>query len=113
MIKQTIAKVQYATEYSSLTFDKIGKLFDQGCVLVRHDSRVEGQQSLELTSRDWYESTSKGVPGPDIITINDTVAELRSGNSVVYRGIWHAIWNKAPPVSAGVWDLQGKAQKIS
>jgi hypothetical protein len=38
---------------------------------------------------------------------------LRSGTSIVYKGLWHAIWNKPPPVSAGTWDFQGKAQKIS
>jgi len=113
MIRRTFAKVQYATEYSSLTKIKIGELFEQGCVLIRHDSRVDGQHSLELTARDWFEDISKRVSEPDVIDLNDTVGELRTGTNAVYRGIWHAIWNKPPPVSAGAWDFQGKAQKIS
>lgn len=113
MLQRTIVKVQYATEYSGLTFTKIGKLFDEGCILIRHDSRVENQQSLELTAREWYETTSLDIPNQDVITERDTVGHLRSGTGIVFRGTWHAIWSKPPPVSAGLWDLQGKAQKIS
>jgi len=113
MLQRTVVKVQYATEYGGLTFTKIGKLFDAGCILVRHDSRVENQQSLELTAREWYEKTSLDIPNQDVITERDTVGHLRSGTGVVFKGTWHAIWSKPPPVSAGIWDLQGKAQKIS
>jgi len=113
MIRRTFVRVQYATEYSSLTKTKIGELFEQGCILIRHDSRKEGQHPMELTARDWFEEVSKRETEPDLIDLNDTVGALRTGTHPVYGGIWHAIWNKPPPVSAGTWDSQGKAQKIS
>jgi len=104
LVSKTRIKVQYSTEYSSLTFDAVSELFDKGCVIVRRDGRTPNDRSYELTSRTWRETL--GID--DISPVN-----LNMASNIPIEATWHAIWNQPPPVEVGLWDCQAKTQKIS
>lgn len=104
LVSKTRIKVQYSTEYSSLTFDAVSELFDKGCVIVRRDGRTPNDRSYELTSKTWRETL--GID--DISPVN-----LNMASNIPIEATWHAIWNRPPPVEVGLWDCQAKTQKIS
>jgi len=100
LVSKTRIKVQYSTEYSSLTLDTVGDLFDKGCVVLRRDGRTPNEPSFELTSKSWKET---------ILVDNNRLID----QNVPISATWHAIWNQPPPVDVGLWDVQSKTQKMS
>lgn len=100
LVSKTRIKVQYSTEYSSLTLDTVFNLFEKGCVVLRRDGRTPNEPSYELTSKTWRES---------LLEDNNRLMT----NDVPVKATWHAIWNQPPPVDVGLWDDQSKTQKIS
>jgi len=99
LVSKTKIKVQYSTEYSSMTMNTVSDLFDKGCVVIRRDGRTPNERSYELTSKTWKETLQHGA--------------LTESHNVPIEATWHAIWNQPPPVDVGLWDCQSKTQKIS
>jgi len=99
LVSKTKIKVQYSTEYSSMTLDTVSNLFDKGCVVIRRDGRTPNERSYELTSKSWKETLEYGA--------------ITESSNVPIEATWHAIWNQPPPVDVGLWDCQSKTQKIS
>jgi hypothetical protein len=113
MVLHTEARVQYSTEYTHLTHDKIKQLFDSGCTLIRRDRVVssdEGSVPAEFTHRDWEMYLERNHYSLGAAEANSNA--LRTPN-IVLEGKFHALWNRPPRVDAGLWDIQGKTQKIS
>lgn len=127
LVLHTEARIRYSTEYTHLTSIKIEKLFEQGCISIRKDASgvVSSKKKdtsgvdpsgiaapLEFTRKQWTAwlkgtdeciaaSTASGSAGPS------------AQSQGALKGTWHALWNEPPRVDAGLWDIQGKTQKVS
>lgn len=112
LVLHTEARIRYSTEYTHLTSNKIGKLFEQGCFLIRKDTTSADSNGvaapLEFTRKEWT-AWMKGGDDNTAVSSNSSLAQPQGA----FKGTWHALWNEPPRVDAGLWDIQGKTQKIS
>ena len=103
LVLHTEARVRYSTEYTHLTYDKINRLFELGCISIGRDESTSKDVTLEcclFTKTDW-----------DRLEEDNRLA--LQDNRKPFPGKWHAVWNQPPRIEAGCWDIQNKTQKIS
>lgn len=115
MVLHTEARVRYSTEYTHLTYNKITKLFECGCYTIRKDckgSSGDGSAPVEFTQTDWVKYIAHNEYRNDAINYNGATFTLGNSNAVL-EGTWHALWKQPPRMDAGIWDIQGKTQKVS
>jgi len=103
LVLHTEARVRYSTEYTHLTYDKINRLFELGCISIGRDESYSKDVTLEcclFTKADW-----ERLEEANRCALRD--------NPKPFPGKWHAVWNQPPRIEAGCWDIQNKTQKIS
>lgn len=114
LVLHTEARMRYSTEYTHLTYSKINKLFEQGCMLIRRDGNISSDENdipIEFSRREWAKFLEQ-LEDSNAIMLDGPGFALSNRNSVL-KGTWHALWNQPPRVDAGLWDIQGKTQKVS
>jgi len=121
LVLHTEARMRYSTEYTHLTYNKINKLFEQGCIVIRRDGNGSSEDNdvpIEFSSREWakFLGQIQGRESNALTRVGGPVdapgLALINPNSVL-KGTWHALWKQPPGVDAGLWDIQGKTQKVS
>jgi hypothetical protein len=114
LVLHTEARVRYSTEYTHLAYNKISQLFEQGCLVIRRDGNTSSEDAsipIEFTRSDWNEFLGRG--GDGLAIANCGVGSSVSSPNSVLKGTWHALWKSPPRLDAGLWDIQGKTQKVS
>lgn len=115
LVLHTEARMRYSTEYTHLAYSKISKLFEQGCIMIRKDGNEGSDDSevpVEFSRRDWAAFLGHCEGSRKAVSCSGSSVVLSNANTVL-KGKWHALWNQPPRVDAGLWDIQGKTQKVS